>query len=86
MTFLQQSYGKANVRVLRVYREDDHHDVRECRVCVTLNGAFEPAYTAGDNASIVPTDTMKNLVQVMALEELTAPNESFAMAIAQRLL
>ncbi len=86
MSFVKQRYGKANVRVLRVHRQGDDHDVREVRVKVTLDGDFARAYTAADNAPVVTTDAMKNLVQVMALAHLSAANESFALAIAQRFL
>ena len=82
MAFVRQRYGKANVRVLRVLRDAGRHEVREARIGVTLDGDFARAYTAADNSSVVPTDTMKNLVNVLALEHLEAANEPFAMAIA----
>ena len=83
MPFVRQRYGKANVRVLRVQRAEERHEVREARVTVTLDGDFARAYTAADNSSVVPTDTMKNLVHVLALEHLDAANEPFALALAQ---
>ena len=86
MPFVRQRYGKANVRVLRVHRGEEHHEVREVRVAVILDGDFAGAYTAADNTAVVPTDTIKNLVNVLALEYLVAANEPFALAIAQRFL
>ena len=83
MPFVRQRYGKANVRVLRVQRAEDRHQVRESRVTIILDGEFSRAYTDADNASVVATDTMKNLVNVLALQQLEATNESFALAIAQ---
>jgi len=82
MPFVRQRYGKANVRVLRVQRDAGRHDVREARIGVALDGDFAHAYTAADNSSVVPTDTMKNLVNVLALEHLDAASEPFALAIA----
>ena len=82
MAFVRQQYGKANVRVLRVQRDAGRHEVREARIRVTLDGDFARAYTAADNSSVVPTDTMKNLVNVLALEHLDAANEPFALALA----
>ena len=70
------------MRVLRVQRDAGRHEVREARIRVTLDGDFARAYTAADNKSVVPTDTMKNLVNVLALEHLDAANEPFAQAIA----
>lgn len=83
MPFVGQQYGKANVRVLRVQRARRRHEVREARVKVALDGDFARAYTAADNSSVVPTDTMKNLVNVLAFEHLDAANEPFALAIAR---
>ena len=83
MPFVRQRYGKANVRVLRVQRAEQRHEVREARVKVTLDGDFARAYTAADNSAVVPTDTMKNLVNVLALEHVDTANEPFALAIAQ---
>lgn len=83
MPFVGQQYGKANVRVLRVQRARQRHEVRETRVKVALDGDFARAYTAADNSSVVPTDTMKNLVNVLAFEHVDAANEPFALAIAQ---
>ena len=68
MPFVRQRYGKANVRVLRVQRAEDRHQVRESRVTIILDGEFSRAYTDADNASVVATDTMKNLVNVLALQ------------------
>ena len=83
MPFVRQRYGKADVRVLRVQRGEDRHQVRESRVTVTLDGEFSRAYTDADNASVVATDTMRNLVNVLALEHLDAANEAFALTIGQ---
>ena len=86
MAFARQRYGKANVRVLRVQRAAARHEVREARVEVSVDGDFARAYTAADNSLVVPTDTMRNLVNVLALEHLDAANELFALAIAECLL
>ena len=74
------------MRVLRVQRAHSRHEVREARVEVSLDGDFARAYTAADNRSVVPTDTMRNLVNVLALEHLDTANEPFALAIAECLL
>ena len=71
------------MRVLRVQRAQPRHEVREARVTVALDGDFARAYTAADNSSVVPTDTMKNLINVLAAEHVAAANEPFALAIAQ---
>ena len=83
MSFVQQRYGKANIRMLRVQRRAERHAVRETRIKVTLDGAFARAYTEGDNAAVVATDTMKNIVYALAAEHLETANEPFALAAAQ---
>ena len=83
MPFVRQRYGKTNVRVLRVRRDGDRHQVRESRVTAILDGEFSRAYTDADNAPVVATDTMKNLVNVLALQHPDAANEAFALTISQ---
>jgi urate oxidase len=53
------SYGKLRVPVHRI----DGDDVLACEVSVEVLGEnFLPAYTEGDNANVVATDTMKNFI------------------------
>jgi urate oxidase len=63
---VSQSYGKSRIRLLSVLRSAAGKDVRQLMVDVNLEGGFEPAYTRGDNAAVLPTDTMKNVVYVLA--------------------
>ena len=86
MPFVHQKYGKAHVRLLRVHRQKQQHDVREVLVNVMLEGDFAAAYTAADNAPVVATDSMKNMVNILALDHLQTDNEPFALAIAQTFL
>ena len=60
------SYGKSQVRLTRVTRGVDRHEIRELTVDILLEGDFDDSYTAGDNAGIIATDTMKNLVYALA--------------------
>ncbi len=86
MSLVHQSYGKARVRILRVTRHPERHEVHEACIRVTLEGEFTRAYTAADNALVVPTDTMKNLVQVLAHHHPEVDNETFALILARDLL
>jgi urate oxidase len=53
------SYGKLRVPVHRITGDD----VLACEVSVEVLGEnFAPAYTEGDNSSVVATDTMKNFI------------------------
>lgn len=86
MTLISASYGKARVGVLRVHREGDQHDVREATVRVMLTGAFDKSFTGPDNSSVIATDSIKNIVNITARENLRAGNEAFGIAIGKRFL
>ena len=81
-------HGKSRVRVMRVHRRPDGiHDVRELTVSVMLEGAgFARAFTDADNRETVATDTIRNIVHVVAREQVAADGERFADALARRLL
>jgi urate oxidase len=79
-------YGKARVRVAKIFREKDRQSIKEIDVTVLLEGEFETSYTAGDNTRVVPTDTMKNTINVLAKDELGEENEQFASALGKHFL
>jgi urate oxidase len=79
-------YGKSRVRLMRVTRHDDHHDVDEWTVQVLLTGDFETAHTLGDNSKILPTDTMKNTCYFIARGSKAASMEEYAMELIDFLL
>jgi urate oxidase len=78
-----QSYGKSNVRLTRVLRRSDRHEIVEWSIDIEFHGDFADAYTAGDNRNVVATDTMKNRVYVLAKDLECACPEEFAMRYAQ---
>lgn len=78
----QQSYGKSRVRLTKVTRHTDRHELKEIAVDITLEGAFEASYLAGDNRRVVATDTMKNTVYALAAGHPLDSIESFAVALA----
>lgn len=86
MPLVENTYGKGRVRVMRVCRDGDHFEVRELTVKAMLQGDFGRAYTSKDNSTSISTDTVKNVVNVVARENLALPNELFCLAVAQRLL
>jgi urate oxidase len=79
-------YGKARVRLVRVRRRGEIHDLRELTVRVMLEGAFEGTYLTGDNASVLPTDTMKNTVYGLAKEKGVERLETFGLDLAAHFL
>jgi len=82
----RQSYGKSRVRLTRVARHPDRHDLVEFDVAIELEGDFEASYRAGDNRLVVPTDTMKNTVYALAARHPVDAPESFASALAGHFL
>ena len=63
-------YGKARVRVAKILRDKEHQSIVEIDVAAMLEGDFESSYTAGDNTKVVPTDTIKNTINILAKEKL----------------
>ena len=60
-------YGKSRVRVAKVTRGSDGvHGFRELSVEVLVEGDFAASFLAGNNADVLPTDTMKNTLYVLA--------------------
>ena len=86
MNLLSRTYGKGRVRFMRLSGEGEHREVRELTVQAILAGDIAKAYTQADNSTTVSTDTIKNVVNVVAREELEAGPEAFCRAVAQRLL
>ena len=86
MKLISHRYGKARVRVLKVFRDGGRHDIREVEVSVMLEGNFDSAYLHGDNSLVVATDTMKNTVYALAKEKLQQQIEDFGIALGGHFL
>ncbi len=76
-------YGKAEIRLLRVIRREDAHDIRDLTVSVALTGDFEPAHVHGDNSAVLPTDSQKNVVYAIAAETPPGEIEDLALRLAR---
>jgi urate oxidase len=86
MKLTHHQYGKARVRVMKVTRDGAQHSLKELEVSVMLEGDFAASYLRADNSLVVPTDTMKNTVNVLAKEKLGAENEEFGLALGDHFL
>jgi urate oxidase len=80
------AYGKTRVRLTYVDRDREPHDVRELSVAILFQGQFAAAYTHGDNSAVLPTDTMKNTVYVLARQLRWDSAESLAQGLANHFL
>ena len=82
----QHSYGKSRIRLTKVTRLADRHEVRELTIEIELEGDFADSYTSGDNRLIIPTDTMKNVAYALAKEHPLESIEDFGAAVAGHFL
>jgi urate oxidase len=82
----ENRYGKSRVRLVRVKRHSDHHDLREWTVQILLQGDYESCFADGDNSNILPTDTMKNTVYSLARNSSAICIEEFAKELGTFLL
>src|SRR5262245_56138477 len=79
-------YGKAENRVVRVYRDTSRHEIRDLNVSTSLRGDFADAHVTGDQASILPTDTQKNTAFAYAKKHSITSPEDYAIALGTRFL
>jgi urate oxidase len=82
----QNNYGKSRVRLVKVTKHPDRHDLTDLNVDIQLQGDFLAAHLTGDNGNILPTDTMKNTVYALAKGESIADPESFGLMLAAHFL
>jgi urate oxidase len=80
---VHNAYGKSRVRLTKVQRHPDRHDLFEWSIDVRLTGDFAAAYTAGDNRQVVATDTMKNVVYALAADQTLTGPEAFAIVLGR---
>jgi urate oxidase len=79
-------YGKAGVHLATVTRRNDRHDFAERLMDVRLDGDFDTVYTDGDNASVLPTDTMRSAAYALAFDRPDEEVERFALRYSEYLL
>ena len=84
---VDNNYGKARVRLMKVARQGERHELQNLTVKIAFEGDFTEVHTTGDNSLVLPTDTMKNTVytlsqQTQEIEEI----EVFAMRLANYFL
>jgi urate oxidase len=82
----QTSYGKSEIRLVKVVRDGDHHTLRDLSVDVALGGDFDACYVAGDNTDMMATDTMRNTVYAFARTHPLDSIEAFGLALVERML
>ena len=79
-------YGKAENRLVRVYRDSPRHEIRDLNVSSSLRGDFHDAHITGDQAAVLPTDTQKNTVFAFAKEKGVRSIEEFALTLGDHFI
>ena len=80
------AYGKNAINLSKIIRHEHCHEIKHISVNVRLEGDFEAAHTAGDNAKILPTDTQKNTVYALAKDHFRSTIEAFGLYLANYFL
>jgi urate oxidase len=83
---VHNDYGKSRVRLMRVVRNGNQHEVRELTLAIRFEGDFESAHITGDNSKILPTDTMKNTVYALAQQKPIESVEEFCRRLIEHFL
>ncbi|WP_278313859.1 factor-independent urate hydroxylase [Lolliginicoccus levis] len=76
-------YGKAENRVVRIYRDSPRHGIRDMTVSTALRGDFAIAHTEGDQSPVLPTDTQKQTVYAYARTHCEGSIEEYGLALAR---
>jgi urate oxidase len=82
----ENNYGKSEVRLVKVKRDTDRHELRDLIVDVALEGDFEAAHVRGNNTGLLATDTMRNTVYALAKDHLTGSIEEFGLKLVDHFL
>ena len=76
-------YGKAETRLVRVTRDGETHSLVDYNVSIALAGDLAATHQTGDNAGVLPTDTMKNTVYAFAREHGVGEPEDFGLLLGR---
>ena len=76
-------YGKAENRVVRIYRDVARHEIRDLNVSTALRGPFAAAHLTGDNTQLLTTDAQKNTAFAFAKLHGVGAIEDYALTLAR---
>ena len=79
-------YGKAGIHLATVVRGEERHEFSEREIEVRLEGDFEDVHVEGDNATVLPTDTMRSAAYALAFEQPAEALEAFGLRYTEYLL
>lgn len=76
-------YGKAENRIVRIYRDSPRHEIHDVTVSTALRGDFEAAHREGDQSAVLPTDTQKQTAYSFAKEKNLRSIEPYGLELAR---
>ncbi|SOJ53690.1 Uricase [Mycobacterium simulans] len=79
----KNQYGKAENRIVRVYRDNPRHEIHDINVSTCLRGDFSAAHLTGDQTDVLPTDTQKQTAYAYAREKGVGSIEDYGLALAR---
>ena len=79
----KNQYGKAENRLVRIYRDAPRHEIHDVNVSVCLRGDFTAAHLAGDQSEVLPTDTQKQTAYAYAKERGLQSIEDYGLTLAR---
>lgn len=82
----KNQYGKAENRVVRIYRDQPRHEIHDINVSTCLRGDFSAAHLSGDQADVLPTDTQKQTAYAYAKEKGLQSIEDYGLALARHFI
>src|SRR6476646_8956575 len=76
-------YGKAENRLVRIYRDTSRHELRDVTVSTALRGDFTAAHLHGDQSRVLPTDSQKNTAYAFAKKYGLREIEDYALTLGR---
>jgi urate oxidase len=79
----RNSYGKSAIRLVKVTRASERHELSDVTVDVALEGDFAAVHATGDNSGLLATDTMRNTVYALASQHAVDELEAFGRVLVE---
>lgn len=79
----KNQYGKAENRIVRIYRDTPRHEIHDVNVSTCLRGDFSAAHLAGDQSAVLPTDSQKQTAYAYAKSEGLLSIEDYGLTLAR---
>jgi urate oxidase len=79
----KNQYGKAENRIVRIYRDTPRHEIHDINVSTCLRGDFTAAHLVGDQGVVLPTDTQKQTAYAYAKEKGLLSIEDYGLTLAR---